>query len=529
MFEETSDRWLDDDGVFAGASARRARRVGVVLSPPFPRVSLATKRPKMETPVADPRLPPRPPRPSALTAGGDESSDDVDAGAFAFVLPELGALIAAPLHLPCDDDALWGGLPSLDRADADLDDALFRDLGGPPPHAPEDSADAQHHALAPAGAFEEPAGVRRDAASWIPRWIEDGAATFGDEATRRDHHHHHPSDPGGLFLGEDDDDRDPTRDFPSRSGAGATRTRRRPRAGSNPRPLDPDDRLPFSPGRQSGTESPTRARSAGGTAVAVDPADASRASSAVPGGAAARHAETPGYPALLDAFSRAARSAPTRPNPRGWRRAGAALLAEARASAAAEEEEEEEGPEEGLPGAGGTPGARALDERTPDAKRACGSESGGAVPSASSLALDAFMADCAAELEAYAADLRGIHADAEALCADFERRVAGMEALHLDDDDDDDDDDERAAVGFGSRVRVRLRAKRREKIRHVATRGATRGATTRAVRAALPAPLLRSLLLRTPLVARRLPTRIGSGPTSRRFASGSSVSTRRPS
>jgi hypothetical protein len=36
MFEETSDRWLDDDGVFAGASARRARRVGVAPLAPVP-------------------------------------------------------------------------------------------------------------------------------------------------------------------------------------------------------------------------------------------------------------------------------------------------------------------------------------------------------------------------------------------------------------------------------------------------------------------------------------------------------------
>ena len=201
----------------------------------------------------------------------------------------------------------------------------------------------------------------------------------------------------------------------------------------------------------------------------------------------------PGYPALLDAFFACRAVGADEAQSARLEARRAVLLAEARASAAAEEEEEEEeGPEEGLPGAGGTPGARALDERTPDAKRACGSESGGAVPSASSLALDAFMADCAAELEVYAADLRGIHADAEALCADFERRVAGMEALHLDDDDDDDDDDERAAVGFGLPGSGSTRAKRREKIRHVAQRAARRVARRRAaVRAALPAPLLR--------------------------------------
>jgi hypothetical protein len=199
----------------------------------------------------------------------------------------------------------------------------------------------------------------------------------------------------------------------------------------------------------------------------------------------------PGYPALLDAFFACRAVGADEAQSARLEARRAALLAEARASAAAEEEEEEEeGPEEGLPGAGGTPGARALDERTPDAKRACGSESGGAVPSASSFALDAFMADCAAELEAYAADLRGIHADAEALCADFERRVAGMEALRL--DDDDDDDDERAAVGFGP-PRVRVRLERSDERRSDTWRDARRDAWRdgRALRAALPAPLLR--------------------------------------
>lgn len=44
---------------------------------------------------------------------GDESSDDIGAGGFAFALPELGELIAGPLHVPIADehdaDTLWRG------------------------------------------------------------------------------------------------------------------------------------------------------------------------------------------------------------------------------------------------------------------------------------------------------------------------------------------------------------------------------------------------------------------------------------
>lgn len=46
------------------------------------------------------------------TRAGDESSDDIDAGGFAFALPELGALIAGPIHIPIADehDSLWQGV-----------------------------------------------------------------------------------------------------------------------------------------------------------------------------------------------------------------------------------------------------------------------------------------------------------------------------------------------------------------------------------------------------------------------------------
>ena len=80
----------------------------------------------------------------------------MDTGAFAFALPDLGALIAAPLHVAHDDDPSEWPPPGF-RGDFDA-------LG----------FDFQAHADAPS---------RDDEASWIPNWIEhDDDLTFVEVA-----------------------------------------------------------------------------------------------------------------------------------------------------------------------------------------------------------------------------------------------------------------------------------------------------------------------------------------------------------
>ena len=80
----------------------------------------------------------------------------MDTGAFAFALPDLGALIAAPLHVAHDDPSEW---PPGFRGDFDA-------LG----------FDFQAHADAPS---------RDDEALWIPNWIEhDDDLTFVEVAPR---------------------------------------------------------------------------------------------------------------------------------------------------------------------------------------------------------------------------------------------------------------------------------------------------------------------------------------------------------
>ena len=82
----------------------------------------------------------------------------MDTGAFAFALPDLGALIAAPLHVAHDDDPSEWPPPGF-RGDFDA-------LG----------FDFQAHADAPS---------RDDEASWIPNWIEhDDDLTFVEVAPR---------------------------------------------------------------------------------------------------------------------------------------------------------------------------------------------------------------------------------------------------------------------------------------------------------------------------------------------------------
>ena len=85
----------------------------------------------------------------------------MDAGAFAFALPDLGALIAAPLHFAHDDD-LGEWPPPGFRGDFDA-------LG----------FDFQAHANAPS---------RDDEASWIPNWIEhdEDLSSVGVAAARAD-------------------------------------------------------------------------------------------------------------------------------------------------------------------------------------------------------------------------------------------------------------------------------------------------------------------------------------------------------
>ena len=80
------------------------------------------------------------------------------------------------------------------------------------------------------------------------------------------------------------------------------------------------------------------------------------------------------------------------------------------------------------------PGAEAASPQTPAGVFFCASENGG--PNAGSV--DAFMAECVSEMEAYAEDLLATYREAEDACAAFEARVATLGRLTLKSDDEDD-------------------------------------------------------------------------------------------
>ena len=80
------------------------------------------------------------------------------------------------------------------------------------------------------------------------------------------------------------------------------------------------------------------------------------------------------------------------------------------------------------------PGAEAASPQTPAGVFFCASENGG--PNAGSV--DAFMAECVSEMEAYAEDLRATYREAEDACAVFEARIATLGRLTLKSDDEDD-------------------------------------------------------------------------------------------
>ena len=81
------------------------------------------------------------------------------------------------------------------------------------------------------------------------------------------------------------------------------------------------------------------------------------------------------------------------------------------------------------------PGAEAASPQTPAGVFFCASPNAGSVDAGS---VDAFMAECVSEMEAYAEDLRATYREAEDACAAFEARVATLGRLTLKSDDEDD-------------------------------------------------------------------------------------------
>ena len=84
------------------------------------------------------------------------------------------------------------------------------------------------------------------------------------------------------------------------------------------------------------------------------------------------------------------------------------------------------------------PGAEAASPQTPAGVFFGTSKNGPRAARADAGSVDAFMAECVSEMEAYAEDLRATYREAEDACAAFEARVATLGRLTLKSDDEDD-------------------------------------------------------------------------------------------